>query len=104
MQSKLNAILVQASNKALMLVHGPHGFPICTDHVGPCVTAPLIGALIYIADTGDALIGGIALFALSMGMGAPLLAIGTSAGKFLPNSWCLDGYCQSRIRRAVAWL
>ncbi len=54
--------------------------------VGPCVTAPLIGALIYIAETGDALIGGIALFALSMGMGAPLLAIGTSAGKILPKA------------------
>ena len=54
--------------------------------VGPCVTAPLIGALIYIAETGNALIGGIALFALSMGMGAPLLAIGTSAGKFLPKA------------------
>ena len=54
--------------------------------VGPCVTAPLIGALIYIAETGDAVIGGIALFALSMGMGAPLLAIGTSAGKVLPKA------------------
>ncbi len=54
--------------------------------VGPCVTAPLIGALIYIANTGDAVIGGIALFALSMGMGAPLLAIGTSAGKILPKA------------------
>ena len=54
--------------------------------VGPCVTAPLIGALIYIANTGDAVIGGIALFALSMGMGTPLLAIGTSAGKILPKA------------------
>ncbi|MCP4410890.1 MAG: thioredoxin fold domain-containing protein, partial [Gammaproteobacteria bacterium] len=53
--------------------------------VGPCVTAPLIGALIYIADTGNALLGGVALFALSMGMGAPLLVIGTSAGKLLPK-------------------
>ncbi len=54
--------------------------------VGPCVTAPLIGALIYIAETGNAWIGGIALFSLSMGMGAPLLAIGTSAGKILPKA------------------
>lgn len=54
--------------------------------VGPCVTAPLIGALIYIAETGNELIGGIALFSLSMGMGAPLLVIGTSAGKFLPKA------------------
>ncbi len=57
--------------------------------VGPCVTAPLIGALIYIANTGDAVLGGLALFALSLGMGAPLLIIGTSAGKLLPKvgSW-----------------
>jgi thiol:disulfide interchange protein DsbD len=54
--------------------------------VGPCVTAPLVGALIYIAETGDALLGGLALFALSMGMGTPLLAIGASAGKVLPKA------------------
>ena len=54
--------------------------------VGPCVTAPLVGALIYIADTGDAVLGGMALFSLSMGMGAPLLAIGASAGKILPRA------------------
>jgi thiol:disulfide interchange protein DsbD len=54
--------------------------------VGPCVTAPLIGALIYIADTGDAILGGLALFALSLGMGTPLLIIGTSAGKLLPKA------------------
>jgi len=57
--------------------------------VGPCVAAPLAGALIYIGQTGDAILGGVALFALSMGMGAPLIAIGTSAGKLLPKagSW-----------------
>ena len=54
--------------------------------VGPCVTAPLVGALIYIAETGDAVLGGMALFSLSMGMGAPLLVIGASAGKFLPKA------------------
>ena len=54
--------------------------------VGPCVAAPLAGALIYIGQTGDMLLGGIALFALSMGMGAPLIAIGTSAGKLLPRA------------------
>ncbi len=54
--------------------------------VGPCVTAPLVGALIYIAETGDAVLGGMALFSLSMGMGAPLLVIGASAGKFLPRA------------------
>jgi len=54
--------------------------------VGPCVAAPLAGALIYISQTGDAVLGGTALFALSMGMGLPLVAIGTSAGKLLPHA------------------
>lgn len=54
--------------------------------VGPCVAPPLFGALIYISQTGDAVLGGVALFALSMGMGAPLIAIGTSAGKLLPRA------------------
>ncbi|MEJ1404057.1 MAG: protein-disulfide reductase DsbD [Candidatus Sedimenticola sp. (ex Thyasira tokunagai)] len=54
--------------------------------VGPCVAPPLAGALIFIGQTGDAVLGGLALFALSMGMGAPLIAIGTSAGKLLPRA------------------
>jgi thiol:disulfide interchange protein DsbD len=54
--------------------------------VGPCVAAPLAGALIYIGQTGDAVLGGLALFALSMGMGAPLIAIGTGAGKLMPKA------------------
>jgi thioredoxin:protein disulfide reductase len=49
--------------------------------VGPCVTAPLIGALIYISMTNDFIIGGAALFSLGMGMGAPLLILGTSASE-----------------------
>ncbi len=54
--------------------------------VGPCLAPPLAGALIYIGQTGDALLGGLALFAMSMGMGLPLLLLGTSAGKFLPRA------------------
>ncbi len=54
--------------------------------VGPCVAPPLAGALIFIGQTGDWMLGGLALFAMSLGMGAPLLAIGTSAGKFLPKA------------------
>jgi len=54
--------------------------------VGPCVAAPLAGALIYIGQTGDAVLGGFALLALSLGMGTPLVAIGTSAGKLLPRA------------------
>ncbi len=54
--------------------------------VGPCVAAPLAGALIYIGQSGNAFLGGAALFALSLGMGLPLLLIGTSAGKLLPRA------------------
>ncbi len=54
--------------------------------VGPCVTAPLMGALIFISQTGSAVIGGLALFAMGLGMGAPLLLIGLSAGKLLPKA------------------
>ena len=54
--------------------------------VSPCVAAPLAGALIYISQTHDVLLGGIALFALSIGMGAPLLLIGASAGHVLPKA------------------
>ena len=54
--------------------------------VSPCVSAPLVGALAYIANSGDVLLGGSALLALGIGMGIPLLLIGTSAGKLLPKS------------------
>jgi len=53
--------------------------------VGPCVAPPLAGALVYIGQTGDAVLGGAALFILSLGMGVPLLAIGVGAGKFMPK-------------------
>ena len=53
--------------------------------VGPCVAAPLAGALIYIGQTGDAVLGGMALFFMSIGMGVPLIVVGVSAGKFMPK-------------------
>lgn len=53
--------------------------------VGPCVAPPLAGALVYIGQTGDAVLGGAALFVLSLGMGIPLLLIGIGAGKFMPR-------------------
>jgi thiol:disulfide interchange protein DsbD len=53
--------------------------------VGPCVAAPLAGALVYIGQTGDALLGGSALFIMSIGMGLPLIVVGVSAGKFMPK-------------------
>lgn len=54
--------------------------------VSPCVTAPLMGALAYIGNTGNALLGGVALFAMGLGMGIPLLIIGASSGKLLPKA------------------
>lgn len=54
--------------------------------VGPCVAPALMGALIYIGQTGDAVLGGTALFAMAMGMGIPLIVWGTSAGKLLPRA------------------
>ncbi len=54
--------------------------------VGPCVAAPLAGALVYIAQTHDVVLGGSALFAMALGMGVPLLLVGLSAGSLLPRA------------------
>ncbi|HXG27827.1 MAG TPA: protein-disulfide reductase DsbD [Nevskiales bacterium] len=54
--------------------------------VGPCIAPPLAGALLYIGNTGDALLGGSALFALGLGMGTPLLALGVVEGGLLPRA------------------
>ena len=54
--------------------------------VGPCVAAPLAGALLYIGQTGNAVLGGAALFAMAVGMGVPLLLVGVSAGALLPRA------------------
>jgi len=54
--------------------------------VGPCVAAPLAGALIYISQTGDVILGGVALFCMAMGMSIPLLLTGLSAGSLLPRA------------------
>lgn len=53
--------------------------------VSPCVTAPLVGILLFIAQTGDIWLGGSALFAIGIGMGLPLMLVGISAGKWLPK-------------------
>ena len=62
--------------------------------VGPCVAPPLIGVLSFIAVTGDVALGALALFVLSLGMGAPLLLIGASAGHWLPRA----GHWMERIK------
>jgi thiol:disulfide interchange protein DsbD len=54
--------------------------------VGPCVAAPLAGALLYIGQTGDAVFGGAALFVMALGMGAPLIAVGIAGGSLLPKT------------------
>ncbi|MEP7118977.1 MAG: protein-disulfide reductase DsbD, partial [Acidobacteriota bacterium] len=54
--------------------------------VGPCVAAPLAGALVFISQTRDVVIGGLALFSLAMGMSVPLLLVGVSAGSLLPRA------------------
>jgi thioredoxin:protein disulfide reductase len=54
--------------------------------VGPCVAAPLAGALLYIGQTGDAVLGGTALFVMALGMGAPLIAVGVAGGSLLPRT------------------
>lgn len=54
--------------------------------VGPCVAAPLAGALLYISQTRDVILGGSALFVMALGMGVPLLLLGASAGALLPKA------------------
>lgn len=54
--------------------------------VGPCVAAPLAGALVYISQTGDVVLGGTALFSMAVGMSVPLLLVGLSAGALLPKA------------------
>jgi thiol:disulfide interchange protein DsbD len=83
-QSRLTAISNSQQGGTLIGV-GLMGF-FSAIIVGPCITAPLVGALIFISQTQDWLLGGLALFALGLGMGVPLLLIGTSAGKLLPRA------------------
>jgi thiol:disulfide interchange protein DsbD len=54
--------------------------------VGPCMAPPLMGILLFIGQTGDPILGGAALFVMSLGMGIPLIVIGTSAGKIMPRA------------------
>lgn len=86
--SALQSKLVDTSNK----LHGGHLSGVFAMGalsaviMGPCVAGPLAGALLYIGKSHDALLGGTALFALALGMGAPLLLIGSSAGVLLPKA------------------
>jgi thiol:disulfide interchange protein DsbD len=68
--------------------------------VGPCMTAPLAGALLYIGQTGSALTGGVALFALGLGMGLPLVAIAVFGSRILPR----PGAWMERVRVAFGFV
>jgi len=82
-QSKLSKASDDAQNKGILgtAIMGLLSALI----VGPCVAPPLGGAVLFISHTGDALLGGSALFVMSMGMGMPLLLVGIGAGKFMPK-------------------
>jgi thiol:disulfide interchange protein DsbD len=68
--------------------------------VGPCIAAPLAGALVYIGRTGDVVLGGAALFALAQGMSVPLLLLGASAGALLPRA----GRWMERVKHVFGML
>jgi len=84
----LQSRLAEASNR----LHGGHLAGVFSMGVlaaliiGPCVAAPLAGALLYIGQSRDVVLGGSALFVMALGMGVPLLAVGASAGALLPRA------------------
>ena len=83
-QTKLNKASNDASDKGGIAGTAVMGL-LSALIVGPCVAPPLGGAILFISHTGDALLGGTALFIMSMGMGMPLLLLGIGAGKFMPK-------------------
>ena len=84
----LQSRLAETTNR----LHGGHFLGVFTMGVlsalilGPCMAAPLAGALLYISQSRDVVLGGSALFAMAVGMGVPLLAVGASAGALLPKA------------------
>lgn len=68
--------------------------------VSPCVAAPLAGALLYISQTRDVVLGATALFAMAIGMGVPLIAVGVSEGALLPRT----GHWMKSVRRFFGFL
>ncbi len=84
LQSKLTKTSDEAQHKGGLMGVAIMGF-LSALIVGPCVAPALAGALVYIGQTGDALLGGAALFVMSLGMGVPLLIVGAGAGKFMPR-------------------
>ncbi len=72
----------QGGSAASVFIMGAISGLVCS----PCTTAPLSGALIYVAQSGDLLTGGIALYALALGMGIPLILIAVFGNKLLPKA------------------
>ncbi len=72
--------------------------------VSPCVSAPLVGALAYIGQTGSAWLGGSALLMLGLGMGLPLLLVGTSAGRWLPKAGAWMAQVKAVFGVGLLWL
>jgi thiol:disulfide interchange protein DsbD len=83
-QERVNNVSNQLSGGRHLAVFAMGGLSALL--VGPCVAAPLAGALVYISQTRDVLLGGAALFALAAGMSVPLLLLGLSAGSLLPRA------------------
>ncbi|TMH89954.1 MAG: protein-disulfide reductase DsbD [Betaproteobacteria bacterium] len=76
--------------------------------VSPCVAAPLAGALLYISQTRDVVLGGAALFAMALGMGVPLVAVGVSEGALLPKAgaWMsgVKGFFGALLLAVALWI
>ena len=110
MPSFIQSRVTEASNR----MHGGHLVSVfgmgalSAIIVGPCVAAPLAGALLYIGQTHDVVLGGAALFSLSLGMGAPLLLVGVSAGALLPRAggWmqAVKGFFGVLLLGVAIWL
>ena len=83
-QSKLSRVSDEAGQKGGFVGTAVMGV-LSALIVGPCVAPPLGGAVLFISHTGDAILGGVALFVMSIGMGMPLLLVGIGAGKFMPK-------------------
>jgi thioredoxin:protein disulfide reductase len=99
LQSRVSAAADRVNSRLPASLSGPSGrFPgaryggvfamgaLSALIVGPCVAAPLAGALLYISQSRDVVLGGTALFAMALGMGVPLLVVGASAGTLLPKA------------------
>jgi thiol:disulfide interchange protein DsbD len=83
-QSRLSRVSDEAGQKGGLVGTAVMGL-LSALIVGPCVAPPLAGAVLFISHTGDAVLGGTALFVMSLGMGLPLLLVGIGAGKFMPK-------------------